>query len=249
MDVINILLAVAEIIKIAADKTHGYTQDADKRWGPDYDCATLVITALLAAGIDLRALGATYTGDMSQALRKAGAVNIIKKINLKTGEGLLPGDVLLRPKTASKGGHAAMVIGAGRIAHAVSNENGGISGGKTGDQTGREIREDDYYNSPWTEVWRFEAKAEPAPSGDEPGTMVGRVTAENLLNVRATPGLSGKVLHRVKTDTVMRFNGRREVAGRWWYRNTALHNGAEQWVSSYYIKRTEGVMPDELPIM
>ena len=37
--------AVTWAIKIANDPAHGY--DQDNRWGPDYDCSSLVISCLL----------------------------------------------------------------------------------------------------------------------------------------------------------------------------------------------------------
>ena len=37
--------AVTWAIRIANDPAHGY--DQDNRWGPDYDCSSLVISAWL----------------------------------------------------------------------------------------------------------------------------------------------------------------------------------------------------------
>ena len=129
---------------------------AKKRWGPDRDCATHIILPCERAGIPLRTLGATFTGDLEPALKKSGATNVITKVNIQTGEGLKRCDILLRPKTSSRGGHAAWYLGDKKISHAVSDENGKISGGESGDQTGKEVREEDtYYNGQWTSVWRF----------------------------------------------------------------------------------------------
>ena len=41
------------------------------------------------------------------------------------------------------------------IAHASSNENGKVTGGKAGDQTGREVCIRSWYNRPWTAVIRL----------------------------------------------------------------------------------------------
>ena len=48
-----------------------------------------------------------------------------------------------------------MYIGNGKIVHARINEFGGVTGGKTGDQTGNEIAVTPYRNHPWTYVLRF----------------------------------------------------------------------------------------------
>lgn len=40
------------------------------------------------------------------------------------------------------------------IAHLVSDENGRATGGQRGDQTGRESRKQEWYNSPWQNVFR-----------------------------------------------------------------------------------------------
>ena len=46
MDVIESAAAYAQ--NIAADDSHGYDQAG--RWGPDYDCSSLVISAFRKAG-------------------------------------------------------------------------------------------------------------------------------------------------------------------------------------------------------
>lgn len=48
-----------------------------------------------------------------------------------------------------------MYIGNGNIVHASINELGKITGGKPGDQTGKEICVRGYYNKPWTAVLRY----------------------------------------------------------------------------------------------
>ena len=51
--------AVTWAIEIANDPAHGY--DQDNRWGPDYDCSSLVISAWQQAGVPVKTKGATYT--------------------------------------------------------------------------------------------------------------------------------------------------------------------------------------------
>lgn len=69
-------------------------------------------------------------------------------------ENLKRGDILLvhREKGAQ---HTAIYCGGGQLVHASINEKGGIKGGKTGDQTGREICVRSYYDKPWDYVLRY----------------------------------------------------------------------------------------------
>ena len=158
--------AAAWAEKIAADNSHGY--DQGNRWGPDYDCSSLVISAYKAAGISLNS---TYTGNMWQDFLAHGFV-VPKNVDLATGAGLQRGDVLLN--TAS---HTAMYIGGGKIVQAASNEFGGVTGGAPGDQTGGEIHVRSYYNFPWDCVLRYEEKTDgpaetPIPTNTEDGVYV-----------------------------------------------------------------------------
>lgn len=152
--------AVAWAKAIAYDDAHGYDQGS--RWGPDYDCSSMVISAWKQAGVPL---GCTYTGNMKQDMLANGFRDVTAQVNLATGAGLQAGDVLLHPTQ-----HTALYIGNGQIVNAGGNENGGITGGKAGDQTGREIRVIGYYNHPWQCVLRFQEKDEkpvdPVPAPD-----------------------------------------------------------------------------------
>jgi hypothetical protein len=47
-----------------------------------------------------------------------------------------------------------MYIGNNQIVHASINENGSTSGGKVGDQSGKEVYIKQFYNDNWTSVWR-----------------------------------------------------------------------------------------------
>lgn len=140
--------AVAFMLDIAADNKHGY--DQANRWGVDYDCSSLVITAYQNAGAKVKSAGATYTGNMKPAFLKCGFKDVTKSVNLNTGAGLAKGDVLLNIKS-----HTAMYVGNGKIAQASINEKGTVTGGLTGDQTGREIATSSYYNYPWDCVLRY----------------------------------------------------------------------------------------------
>lgn len=139
--------AVEWAVKVAQDNSHGYDQSS--RWGPDYDCSSLVISAYKAAGVPLTC---TYTGNMRSNMLDNGFV-IPVNVNLATGAGLQPGDVLLNVQS-----HTALYIGDGQIVQASINEEGKATGGKTGDQTGREIAVINYYNFPWEYVLRYEGE-------------------------------------------------------------------------------------------
>lgn len=142
--------AVVAARLIAADDSHGYDQNS--RWGKDYDCSSFLITVWENVGVPVKSKGATYTGNMKSAFLACGFSDVTKEINLGSGAGLIPGDVLLNERD-----HTAMYIGSWLVVQAGSNENGGITGGQSGDQTGREIGELPYYNFPWDCVLRYTA--------------------------------------------------------------------------------------------
>lgn len=155
--------AVRFMLDTANDDSHGYDQSS--RWGPDYDCSSLVITAYKEAGVPLTA---TYTGNMWRDFLDHG-FEVASDVDLATGAGLRPGDVLLNTVH-----HTAMYVGNGRICHASGNEHGGATGGQTGDQTGKEISVTGYFNFPWDVVLRYSVAPEPSPAPDATGTYVVR---------------------------------------------------------------------------
>ena len=142
--------AVSWAVNIAENDSHGY--DQKNRWGTDYDCSALVISAWENAGVRVKSAGATYCGNMYPVFLKMGFQDITLAINLGNGAGLEKGDVLLR---ASNNRHTAMYIGNGRIVHASQNELHKAVGGQPGDQTGTEICTRPYYNKPWEYVLRY----------------------------------------------------------------------------------------------
>ena len=145
--------ATAYAEKIAKDNSHGYSQS--NRWGnPDFDCSGLVITAFEKAGIKLKSNGATYTGNMAKACEKCGMKNVTSSVNLKTGKGLVRGDILLTPNK-----HTAIYTGNNKMVAAHINEKCATTGGKSGDQTGNEISITTYKNYPWSLVYRYSTSA------------------------------------------------------------------------------------------
>lgn len=146
----------------AANDEHGY--DQQYRWNErgDYDCSSLVISAYKHAGVPLQS---TYTGNMKADFLSHGFENVTSKVDLRTGANMKRGDVLLNEVT-----HTAMYIGNGKIVHAAGNEYGKATGGKPGDQTGREICVANYYNASWGVVLRYKDQNAEAPAHgtDEP---------------------------------------------------------------------------------
>lgn len=141
--------AVAWAIDIANDQSHGYSQEAGQRWGPDYDCSSFVISAFQQAGVALREAGASFTGNMRGPMIACGFVDVTYAVGLDTGYGLEPGDVLL-----NYAAHTCIYIGGGRVANCRTNEGHP----QPGDQSGNEIRIQPYWDgSPnrWNCVLRY----------------------------------------------------------------------------------------------
>lgn len=133
-------------VKVANDPKSGYSQT--QRNGPDYDCSSLVLTAYKKAGADIG--NATFTGNMKAELTKHGFSDVTSQINLNSGAGLLPGDILLY-HLGGTSGHTALYAGSGQIVHARGQSYGSS---KTGDQ-GSEIAVTPYYSGKWQTVLRY----------------------------------------------------------------------------------------------
>lgn len=185
--------AINFAVTIANDNSHGY--DQIKRWGKDYDCSSLVISAYENAGVPVKANGATYTGNMKSAFIKCG----FKALLYYRGIDLIKGDVLLNEQH-----HTAVYIGAGQIVQASINEKGTATGGKTGDQTGREIAVSPFYE--YSKGWQYVLRYDETPHEEiktvniEVRRLVyGDICAEvsvvqTLLNALGYKGANGKSL-------------------------------------------------------
>ena len=148
---VNIDKAVKWITSIAEDDSHGYSQI--NRYGPDYDCSSLVTAALIEGGADIPKELTTYT--MLPYLKRIG----YKAVSVGNVE---KGDIFLSVRH-----HVVMAIDNNRIVTASIDENGTIIGKVPGDQTGREIYIRNYYvpSYGWDYHLRYAGSSEPAKEG------------------------------------------------------------------------------------
>ena len=142
----DINIAIEEAKRIARDDSHGYSQ-MDRTGHPDYDCSSLVIHCLDKAGFPMSRYGATYTGNMRKALVRCGFKDVKKLINMKTGKGMIGGDVFLNEKY-----HTAIAVSSTKMVAAHDNYDH-----KKGDSSGKEIDIYTYrpYSRGWGSVWRY----------------------------------------------------------------------------------------------
>ena len=192
--------AVQQMEAWAKDNSHGY--DQNYRWGEngDFDCSAAVIQACENAGIPVKSKGATYTGNMLSVFKRCGFTDVTAKVNRSTGAGLIRGDVLLNTEH-----HTAMYCGSGKEVEASINEKGTATGGRPGDQTGREFLIRSYRNYPWTHVLRYANKdTSNKPTGGnymfEPKTVekgdngLSVLLLQEILIARGFKGKDGKPL-------------------------------------------------------
>ena len=140
----NLEQAVSEAERIAADPRHGYSQP--NRDGIDYDCSSLVCRTLRDAGFAMPSYNFS-TRSMGQWLQTHGW-------SWHAGlAGVRRGDVLW------KTGHTAFATSASGCVEALMSETRGIHG-RSGDQTGWEIRTAPIGYTNWAGYWRFNQPAE-----------------------------------------------------------------------------------------
>lgn len=186
------------MINLANDNSHGY--DQIHRWLPDVDCSSSVILAWENAGVLVKENGATYTGNMKKAFVACGFEALV----YRKGMPLKRGDVVVCDHYSKNTyyGHTLLYLGDGNIVQASINEKGTTKGGKTGDQTGREIATGKFYeySKGWDYVLRYKEDEAikmvtvqlPELSKGSIGPAVG--TLQVLLNSLGFKGENGKVL-------------------------------------------------------
>lgn len=140
-----VVIACNHAVQIAEDDSHGYNQKA--RYGPDYDCSSLVATCLQYAGFDINPHG-TATRNLAGKLSGLGFTNVKSQIQ-RDGTGLQYGDILLTEVNHHTGFALGIQDGVQKIVDAVHDEHGGQGGSNTqaGDQTGHEIAVRKYTSS------------------------------------------------------------------------------------------------------
>ncbi len=139
--------AIKWILAIADDASHGY--DQGNRWGPDYDCSSLIYEGFRVGGGFTLPTHSGYTGSMVSDFTSAGFTWLPGKGNSQSE--CQRGDILL-----NQGAHVELYLGEGMNVGAHINEFGGTTGGQTGDQTGNEISKGAYYSFPWDGILRYE---------------------------------------------------------------------------------------------
>lgn len=170
---------VSLALEIANNDKSGYSQRPPSgRWGPDFDCSSLVYFLANQAGYDVGTGSdkVRFTGTMLKDFEKAG-FQILPFANVGISD-LKIGDILLNLAL-----HAEVYVGDGKTVSANSAEDGGYVG-EAGDQTGHEIEV--HPVATFTKGWDYvlrppnEDEAEETEEGDsEMPTNYGNVPAQN----------------------------------------------------------------------
>lgn len=217
---------------------HGYTQGSG-RWGGsktetikvngvgmvigtgDYDCSSSVIAAYKAVLKHTKYNGkldkATYTGNMRSVFTKSG----LFKAYRYPKSGTVPvGSVYLNDAC-----HTGMYQGGGKTSEFLINEKGGITGGKSGDQTGKEscIRSSSAYGSwqwvlvPTSKLTSIEIGPTSTASASTGTSYKVVCSALNVRNVASTIKPGTKVIGTLKKGaTVKLTNVKKNTAGNTW---------------------------------
>lgn len=185
--------AINWAVGIANDDTYGYSDGSEacgyrSRYGPDYDCSSLITTAFREAGFNLPYY--LYTGNMKEYFTNAGFTWIpasdIPGFPASCAN-LQRGDILLNHVH-----HTELYLGNGQNVGAHWDWNGisgGIGGGRTWSEAAKcyrygadEINVDVYYEYNWDGILRYEGpdstdpQIVPVVSIDKPTTLLGADT-------------------------------------------------------------------------
>lgn len=150
-------------LQYAEDDSHGYSQKPPSgRWGPDYDCSSLLYFLANEAGYPVGSGSdkVRFTGTMLKDFEKAG-FQILPFANVGISD-LEIGDILLNLAL-----HAEVYVGNGESVGATGSETGGFVG-EAGDQTGHEIERHPVttFDKEWDYILRPPAEKEDE-GGDE----------------------------------------------------------------------------------
>lgn len=153
-------------VGIAENDAHGYSQS--NRWLPDVDCSSLMYLSAEYAGLPVKNANVApwYTRTMRQHFTAQGFEVITSLASRKRG------DILLNDAN-----HTALYLGGNMLVHARINENGGIFNGRAGDQTGREVCTQTYFDYPWNCILRYT------------GGEVSEEEYDNVLNIDGVRGV------------------------------------------------------------
>lgn len=132
--------AISWAVDIANDDTHLYSQSV--RWGPSYDCSSLVISAFQNAGVDTGS--ASWTGNMKSEFTKHG-FDWISWSDIGDVSNLQRGDVLLYHNDSTRDGHTEIYLG--------NNTNVGAHSANR--PASDQISVSGYYYHPWQGVLRY----------------------------------------------------------------------------------------------
>ena len=182
------------LIDTAKDPRYGYNADDANRFGQngDYSCSGLVIMSWeKVGGIPVHSKGkATYTGNMYKPFLRYGFKDVVNQVNLRNGKGLQKGDILL-----NLGVHTATYVGNGKIVEATHNEKGRMTGGKHGDQNGREIRMVPYYYGHWNHVLRYMGNVKNSTSDENKNIPITRSNTVKTTEVNK-PKVDAKIIEK-----------------------------------------------------
>lgn len=136
--------AVKTAIMIANDDSHGYDQEC--REGQNFDCSSLIAYCLRESGFDINVKKTTTHNFVEWALSHG-----FSKLKYFEGFAFSRGDIVINPNH-----HMVIMVNDHECVSATINEKGTITGGQSGDQTGKEIRVRSMYqpNYGWLYVIR-----------------------------------------------------------------------------------------------
>ena len=197
--------ALSWATNIANDNSHGYSQA--NRLGPDYDCSSFISSALTAAGIINKRDLTTFS--MKNYLSARGFTWIPWSSIGGTGN-LQRGDILL-----DEDRHTEFYIGNGKLLGAHQS----YGHPESGDQTGKEISVQNYYNNhsgvSWDGILRYN-DTKPHNCADHNGQERWRVSVRTVLNIRSGAGTSYAVVGTLSNGTEIYITEKKDNGGYTW---------------------------------